>query len=101
MRGDRSVVVQARGGDKKVLRLHVAMKVARLVYVVETLYDLAKDRRDQATSQRFTFAGLDELVQVALHGLKDEVELFGVREEEEVVERNNVRVIGNRAERLS
>ena len=73
------------------------MKVARLVYVVETLYDLAKDRRDQATSQRFTFAGLDELVQVALHGLKDEVELFGVREEEEVVERNDVRVIGYRS----
>ena len=37
------------------------------------------------------------LALLRLHGLEDEVELLGVREEEEVVERDDVRVIGYRS----
>ena len=93
----RTIVVQPRCRNEEVLRLHVTVKVARLVNVVEALYDLAKDGGDQATGKGFTFASLDKLVEVAFHGLEDEVELLGVRKEEEVVERNDVRVIGYRS----
>ena len=67
------------------------------MYVMKTGHDLAKDRGYQATRQRLAFAGLDELVQVALHGLEDKVELLGVGEEKEVVERDDVRVVWYRA----
>lgn len=93
-----SVVVKPGGCDEQVLRLHVPMEVPGGMDVVEPHDDLAKDRGHKTTSKWFTFASLNELVEITLHGLKDEVEFLGVREEEEVVERNYVGVIRYRTQ---
>ena len=73
------------------------MEIPRIVDMMKTLYYLSKDRRDKTASERLAFAGFDKLVEVAFHGLEDEVELLGVWKEEEVVERDDVRVIGYRS----
>ena len=65
--------------------------------VMQALHDLSEDRRDETASQRFAFPCLDQLVEITLHRLEDEVELLSVREEEEVVERDDVRVVWYRA----
>lgn len=72
-----------------------------VVDVVERAGDLVEDRRDKAAGKSlFAFSRLDELVEVALHGLKDEIELEGGREDKAVVEGDDVGVVRDGAERL-
>jgi len=49
------------------------MEVTRFVYMVETMDHLAVDRRHQASSERSTLPGFDELIKVAFHALKYEI----------------------------
>ncbi len=66
------------------------MEVAVLVNVVEAEGDLLVDGGDETSSERTAFARLCELVEVALHALKDKVELFCRGHEECIVERDDV-----------
>jgi hypothetical protein len=93
---DGCVILETDGGDEEVLRLHVTVEVARAMDVFEPRDDLVEDGGDETTSERTAFPGFGELVQVALHAFKDEVELFGGLEEG-VVEGNDVRVRRDRA----
>ena len=49
------------GCHKYIFGLHVTMKVARFVDVVETVNDLTKDGGDEPTSERTASTRLDEL----------------------------------------
>lgn len=62
--------------------------------------DLAEDGGDEAAGEGSALASLDELEEVALHGLEDEVELLCLWEEEGIVEGDDVRMDGYRAEGL-
>ena len=54
-----------------------------------------KDGRYKTTCKRAALPGFDEMIQVTFHGLEDEVEFFGGRKEEEVIERNYVGMKGD------
>lgn len=53
--------------------------------MLETGNHLVKDGGSKTTSEWSALSGLDEMIEIALHGLKDKVELLGVGLEEEVV----------------
>ena len=76
------------------------MKVAVPVAVVQASERLVEDRGDEARGEGSTFARLGELEEVAFHALEDEVQLARGREEEGVVERDDVGVHRDLAERL-
>lgn len=77
------------------------MKVTMRMNVVERAGDLVEDRRDEAAGKcLFAFSRLDELVEVALHGLEDEIELESGGEDEAVVEGDDVGMVWDGAERL-
>jgi hypothetical protein len=71
------------------------MEVTVDVHVVKSVEDLIEYRSDETGGERTSFSGLGELVEVALHALENEVELAGGREEEGVVEGNEVGVHRN------
>lgn len=70
------------------------MEVARGMYMVQTGHNLPEDGRDKASSECAPLPRFDEVVEISFHGLENEVQLLGIRQEEEVVEGNNVRMEG-------
>lgn len=72
------VIVQAYSCDEYVFWLHVAVKIASSVDMIEAGDNLAKDVTYKAASKSTTLASFDEMKEVALHGLEDEVELPGI-----------------------
>lgn len=79
------VIVQAYGCDEYVLWLHVTMKIASGVDVIETRNNLAKDVTYKAASECATLASLYEVKEIALHRLEDEVELPSIGKKKKVI----------------
>jgi hypothetical protein len=44
-----------------------------------------ENRRDKTACESATFASFDEMVQIAFHGFKNEIEFFGIWKKKEVV----------------
>ena len=91
-RRDRLIVIKAGGGDYDIFWLHVPMKVARRMDMVESSDNLKKYRRYEPTGECSPFSSLDEVIKVAFHRLKDKVELLGVGMEKEIIQGNDVGV---------
>lgn len=76
------------------------MKIARQMNVVQPADHLVEYGADETTCKRSTSAGLDELIEIALHRLEDEVKLLCGGKEEYVVEGYDIRVKRNGAQGL-
>jgi len=70
------------------------------MYVVKSRHDLAKDEGNETAREWTTFSSFDEMIEVAFHGLEYKVEFLGGRKEEEIVQRDDIRVEGYCAQRL-
>lgn len=70
------------------------------MYMVEARDDLSEDGGHEATCERTAFSSLDEVIEIALHALENEVELFGIREKKKIVEGYDAWVEWDCTERL-
>lgn len=55
---------------------------------------------NKTASEGPAFAGLDEMIQIALHGLEHKVKFLGVWKEKEIVQGNDIGMKRNCAQRL-
>lgn len=71
------IIRQTCRGDEEVLRLHITMEVAVTVNMVQAGGDLVETAGDETRSERSSSSGFGELIEVAFHTFKDEVEFVG------------------------
>lgn len=69
------------------------MKVTRFVDVLNALNDLVEYTGNKTASEVSTFSRFGELIEVAFHAFKDEVQLASVWFQERIVERNDGRMM--------